>query len=560
VIDKFKEIDAVFTQPINRSIRKFATLVLAPAALAATVPACTVPSVAQTYSVVSDFLGIPNGPQYLKNTGQIPQGRDGNLYGTSHEGGTAGIGTFFSVSPAGTELTPYSFSGPSGEYPVFGLTLGSDGNFYGSTSLGGSSNLGVVYKITSAGVTTVLHNFTNTGDGEEPNTPPVEGKDGNYYGVTNLLPGTVFYKVTSAGVYTVLHTMTSTDGYDGGGLTLGSDGNFYGASYYGGTNNEGTIFKVSTKGVYKVLYNFDGTDGYHAFAPPVQGTDGKFYGMTSGGGPTNDGVIYRFTSSGAYTVLHFLTAATDGGTPQAGLMQATDGNFYGAASLGGSLGGGTLFKITPAGAFTVVYPFSGTDDTNGADPESTLTQNTNGLLYGDTYNSPGNSYGIFYSLNIGAKPFARLASTSGLVASSVSIFGQGFSSSSVVKFDGVTANGVVLQGTTYITVPVPAGALTGSVTVTTGSTTLTSNAIFKVLPKVKSFSPTSGPVGTSVVITGVSLTQASAVKFDGIAATTFTVNSDTQITAVVPTGAKTGKIAVTTKGGASISSTTFTVE
>jgi uncharacterized repeat protein (TIGR03803 family) len=521
---------------------------------------CTVPAQAQTYSVVSDFFGISNGPMYLKNAGQIPQGRDGNLYGTSHEGGTAGLGTFFSVSPSGTELTPYSFDGSKGSYPDFGLTLGSDGNFYSVTPLGGSSNLGVLYKITSAGAITVLHTFTNTGDGEEPSSPPVQGKDGNYYGITSQLPGSVFYKVTPAGVYTVLHTMVSTDGYDGAGLTLGSDGNFYGASYYGGTNNEGTIFKVSTKGVYKVLYNFDGTHGYHSFAPPVQGTDGKFYGITSAGGPTNDGVIYRFTSSGAYTVLHDLTAATDGGTPQGGLMQATDGNFYGAASLGGSLGGGTLFKITPAGAFTVVYDFNGSDDTDGSDPESTLTQNTNGLLYGDTYYSPGNAYGIFYSLNIGAKPFARLASTSGLVASSVGIFGLGFSSKSVVKFDGVTATGVVLQGTSYITAPVPAGALTGSVTVTTGSTTLTSNAIFKVLPKVKSFAPTSGPVGTSVVITGVSLTQTSAVKFDGIAATTFTVNSDTKITAIVPTGAKTGKIAVTTKGGASSSSGTFTVQ
>jgi uncharacterized repeat protein (TIGR03803 family) len=271
-------------------------------------------------------------------------------------------------------------------------------------------------------------------------------------------------------------------------------------------------------------------------------------------------VIYNITSGGSYKVLHNFAAATDGGAPQAGLVQATDGNFYGTTSTGGSLGGGTLFKVTPAGTLTVVHNFSSADASQGADPESNLTQNTNGLLYGDTYLSKGGALGVFFSLNIAAKPFARLTATSGLVASSVSIFGQGFSSSSVVKFDGVTAKGVVLQGTTYITVPVPTGALTGSVTVTTGSTTLTSNAIFKVLPKVKSFTPTSGPVGTSVVITGVSLTQASAVKFDGIAATTFTVNSDTQITAIVPTGAKTGKIAVTTKGGVSSSSGTFTVQ
>jgi hypothetical protein len=157
--------------------------------------------------------------------------------------------------------------------------------------------------------------------------------------------------------------------------------------------------------------------------------------------------------------------------------------------------------------------------------------------------------GTIYTLNIGAMPFARLTLTSGLVGSSVSIFGQGFSSSSLVKFDGVQATGVTRQGTTYITVPVPSGALTGNVTVTTGSTTLTSNQIFKVTPKLKSFTPSQGPVGTSVVIKGVSLTQTTKVTFGSVKTTNFTVDSDIQIAAIVPTGAKTGKVVVTTKGG-----------
>jgi uncharacterized repeat protein (TIGR03803 family) len=353
--------------------------------------------------------------------------------------------------------------------------------------------------------------------------------------------------------------MTSADGYDGGGLTRGSDGNFYGAAYYGGTNNEGTFFKVTPSGVYTVLYNFSSSTGDQAFAPPFQGTDSKFYGVTSGGGTNSDGVIYRITTSGAYTVLHNFNTSTDGGTPYGGLVQATDGNFYGTTTTGGSLGGGTIFKITTAGVFSVVYNFNPNDAT-GSDPESNLTQHTNGLLYGDTFYSEGGDYGVIYSLNIGAKAFAKLASTSGMVGASVGIFGQGFNSNTVVKFEGVQATGVVRQGTTYLTVHVPAGALTGSVTVTTGSTTLTSSTIFKVVPKITSFTPPSGPVGTAVMITGVSLTQASAVKFGGIAATSFTVNSDTQITATVPTGALTGKITVTTKGGTASSSTSFTVE
>jgi uncharacterized repeat protein (TIGR03803 family) len=354
--------------------------------------------------------------------------------------------------------------------------------------------------------------------------------------------------------------LTGADGYNSGGLTLGNDGNFYGASQTGGANNSGTLFKVSSKGVYKVLHNFDGTNGYFAFAPPVQGTDGNFYGLTSSGGPTDRGVIYKITSSGTYTVLHYLNGATDGSTPQAGLMQATDGNFYGAASGGGSLNNGTLFKITPAGVFTVVHNYEG--GSLGGGPGSNLTQNTNGLLYGDTFYSTGGGTGQFYSLNIGAVPFVRLTLTAGKIASAVSLFGQGFSGSSVVKFGGVPAPSVTLAGTTYITATVPVGAHSGPVTVTTGATTLTSNLTYKVTPAITTFSPAAGPVGTSVVIHGSGLIQATTVKFGTIVSPGFTVNSDSQITALVPAGSAPGqvKISITTPGGTATSAAKFTVQ
>jgi len=146
-----------------------------------------------------------------------------------------------------------------------------------------------------------------------------------------------------------------------------------------------------------------------------------------------------------------------------------------------------------------------------------------------------------------------------VVGSSVSIFGQGFTGSSVVKFGGVQATGVTLQGTTYLTLNVPPGALTGAVTVTTSGTTLTSDQNFLVLPKLTSFTPPQGPVGTSVAVTGSGLTQTTKVTFGGVGAA-FTVNSDSQITATVPAGANTGKITVKTKGGSASSKTKFTVQ
>ena len=201
--------------------------------------------------------------------------------------------------------------------------------------------------------------------------------------------------------------------------------------------------------------------------------------------------------------------------------------------------------------------------TIGTLPAAGLIQHTNGLLYGNTENSAANQgNGSFFSLNIGAAPFVRLTLTAGKVASSVSLIGQGFSNSSVVKFGGVPATSVILAGTTYITATVPVGAHSGAVTVTTGATTLTSNTTFKVTPTITTFSPAMGPVGTSVVIHGTGLIQATTVKFGTVVAPGFTVNSDSQVTVLVPAGSSPGavKIAITTPGGIATSAAKFTVQ
>ena len=198
-------------------------------------------------------------------------------------------------------------------------------------------------------------------------------------------------------------------------------------------------------------------------------------------------------------------------------------------------------------------------------PSTPLVQHTDGLFYGFTvtggtpgYCNSGDGCGVLYSLDMGLGAFAQLQTTSGKEGATVGILGQGFSKSSVVEFGGTAATKVTLSGTTYLTATVPSDALTGPVTVTTGSTTLTSSQNFSVLPTAKTFTPTSGPVGTLVTITGTGLTQTSLVEFNGKSAA-FTVVSDTEITATVPTGATTGKIGITTKGGTVETSSKFTV-
>jgi uncharacterized repeat protein (TIGR03803 family) len=514
---------------------------------------------AQTVSIVYKFgtnSGDPTNPSY---EGTIAQGRDGTLYSTAPSGGSQSFGAIFQVAN-GSLFVPYSFDRTNGSGPQGGLTLGRDGNFYGTTLGGGTSQMGTIFKATPSGTVTVLHNFSGGNDGSGPYAAPIQGSDGNFYGTTDfggaISQGT-FYKVTPSGTYTMLYTFDGTHGSNPvGQLVQGSDGNFYGTTELGGTNSNGVVYKITPSGKLTVIYNFDGSvHGGLPVSPLVQGSDGNFYGTTLSYGTSTGGVIFKITAAGRLTVLHNLNGTTDGAKPFAGLVQATDGNFYGSTTSGGSTGGGTIYKITSAGAFSVLYNF---DSATAAGPQVTLLQHTNGTLYGDTATGGPQSKGAFYSLSLGLGPFVKLLSTSGRVGASVEILGQGFTGTTSVSFNGTAATFGV-SSDTYMTATVPNGATTGIVTVTTPGGALVSNQKFRVTPQVTSFSPGSGPVGTVVTIDGISLTHPTAVTFGGVKATTFTGISDTQVTADVPTGAVTGKITVVTTGGSGISATAFTV-
>jgi uncharacterized repeat protein (TIGR03803 family) len=525
---------------------------------------------AQTFSVLYNFGTQSNDPTNPQYSGIVAQGRDGNLYSAA-PGGTDGVGAMFKITPAGALTVPYTFD--LTVEPYGGLTLGIDGNFYGTTNSGGTANLGTVFKVTPGGKLTVLHDFTNTGDGAYPYAPPIEGVDGNFYGTTtqaNLANGTV-YKITSSGVLTMLHSFAFAEGeYPFAPLVQGTDGNFYGTAQLGGTSTKcvggcGTVFKITPAGSLSVLHNFDELHGEVPLGPLIQGSDGNFYGTTTGGGtygPHCCGVIFKITPTGALTVLHDFPASTDDGiNVMAGLVQATDGKLYGTTAGGGANATGIIFSVSskPPYTYKILYAFDGT---TGSSPQATMVQHTNGILYGDTQaGGTDTKYcgacGTFYSLNIGLKPFIHLVSASGKVASTVEILGQGFTGTTGVSFDGSAATFTV-SSSTYLTAKVPAGARTGSVIVTTPGGKLTSSGSFRVTPQITSFTPASGPVGTSVEIKGVSLAQATKVQF-GSQSASFKVNSDTLVTATVPAGAKTGEITITTAGGSVTSKGMFTV-
>ena len=163
-------------------------------------------------------------------------------------------------------------------------------------------------------------------------------------------------------------------------------------------------------------------------------------------------------------------------------MQATDGNFYGVNTSGGANGFGTIFQITPEGVFSVVHAFDGTD---GSTPYSTVFQHTNGLLYGTTQEggtAVDCTCGVFWSVNIGASPFvAFVGQPAGKVGKTVEILGQGFTGTTAVSFNGTSASFKVVSGTS-LTATVPAGAVTGTVQVTTPGQVLLSSKTFRVAP------------------------------------------------------------------------------
>jgi len=306
--------------------------------------------------------------------GGLIQATDGNLYGTTN-GEWTGPGTVFKITPGGAQTTLYNFTGgANGEQPNGGLVQATNGIFYGTTYDGanysGVNGYGTVFKITTAGKLTTLHGFDGA-DGQGPYSGLIQATNGNLYGTTEngsntsctfgfvLGCGTVF-KITPAGTLTTLHEFDGTHGSQPAGqLTQATNGDIYGTTMTGGTNNTcqygcGTVFKMTPGGRLTPNFcNFSPATGYNPQARLVQATDGYFYGTAQFGGAYGYGTVFKITSRGTLTVVHSFDGS-DGAQPVAGLIQATDGSFYGTTYVGGAYGYGTIFEITSKGVLTTL--------------------------------------------------------------------------------------------------------------------------------------------------------------------------------------------------------------
>ena len=358
------------------------------------------------------------------------------------------------------------------------------------------------------------------------------GNDGSFYGSTfengpsNY--GTVF-KITAGGKLTVLHAFDSTDGEGPWGAPVqGTDGAFYGTTEHRGSAECGTVYSVTTAGTFKTLYNFDGPHGSQPLARLVLGTDGNFYGTTlvlTGVTNPNLGAIYKITPAGAITLLHSFDG-THGAEAYAPLMQASNCNFYGATVNGGLYGNGVVFEMSSAGAYTDLHDFD--PNTEGGEPFSALIEGTNGVLYGTTAYGGTYNAGTIYSIPL-----------------------SGGNPNTLYSFDSASgrAPGAPLAQHTN-------GIFYGD-SAWGGSDDLGTFFSFSIgLSPFVRLATTSAKVGKTVEILGQGFTGTTAVSFNGPAAT-FHVASKTYLTAIVPIGATSGFIKMTTPGGTLKSNQTF---
>jgi uncharacterized repeat protein (TIGR03803 family) len=463
-----------------------------------------VPAQANTFSIIVNMPDClhgcnPNAP------GLAAQGFDGGLY-TSMPSQVFGQGSIVAFPPSvppslngGTLPTLpllYALKSSDGSTPQSGLTLGTDGSFYGTAVFGGppspgAAGLGSIFRVTFsnpavAGTTnstpsyTTLYSFTGGNDGAHPYAPPVQGPDGNLYGVTT--DGGNLYRIGPNGAgFTVIAKLGQPMQAP---LIVGEDGNLYGITTGGGSYGYGTIFQSTLAGQVTALYSFQGAaDGGRPQGSLVWARDGMLYGTTTmGGATTSQGVIFRQNPhvANGYTVVHALSGA-EGSLISAALVQGSDGKLYGVASAGGASSVGTLFTMDTAGtALTVLKAFSGSD---GVNPYSTPTLGTNGLIYGTTKTGgtlANGAEGLIFSYNAGMPPFASVVgSTRSFPATAAfGLLGQGFTHATGVKVGAGAANFSVVSDY-YMVVYAPGGCV-GQVFVSGSTGTLVTPQVVSV--------------------------------------------------------------------------------
>ena len=472
------------------------------------------------------------------------------------------------------ELTTLaSFDGTDGEFALGPLVQATDGNFYGTTETGGANGAGTIYAMTPGGQLTALYTFCsqpNCADGLAPYAGLVQATNGNFYGTTAFgggnancygnTCGTIF-EMTPQGELTSLYAFCPQkpcrDGaYPYGGLTQAVSGNLYGTASAGGTHMSGTVFEITLGGGFTTLASFCPQPGCAGGSVPaatlLQATNRSFYGTTRKNG-SYDGGVFRVTPAGYLTTLHNFCGqpdCADGKLPSAGLVQARNGNLYGATEAGGNCqqvsgGCGTIYEITLSGQLTTIYNFcSQPNCADGWEPDGNLVEATDGNLYGMTIlgGNPACLSGAGCGTVFEITPSGQLTTVYSFC--SQPNCADGWDPTSLMQDTDGNLYGTTLYG--------------GANDCESG---LGCGTVFRLSVGLGAFVktlPAAGKVGAEVGILGNSLTGATSVTFNGVPAQ-FTVKSPTLIVTHLPSGATTGTVQVTLPAGTLSSNVPFYV-
>jgi uncharacterized repeat protein (TIGR03803 family) len=433
------------------------------------------------------------------------------------------------VTQAQNVTLVYSFSnlGSSANPLYVTPAQGGDAKLYGTTQ---GSDFGSVFRVQTTGAGTTLYTLDGT-EGVEPSAGVTLASDGNFYGTT-FEGGTanygVLFRITPGGVYTVLHNFGG--GADGGfplaAPAEASDGNLYGTTE-GSTVS--TVYKYALSGTFSTIYQFDNASGQGVVGSLLLGTDGNLYGTAVQGGANNCGTVFKMTTAGIILHYYSFKCGLEGAYPASTLLQASDGDFYGTTTAGGYNGQGTVFKMGQKGLVSILYRFRG-KPSDGSYPIGSLVEGGDGNLYGATASGGEKDYGTLFEMTT--------SGTHTLLYSFVHTLGAypegGLMQHSNGQFYGTAAKGGAGGAGSVFSLDMGFGPL-----------------ITFVVPAAQ--------VAQTAQILGQGLTGTTGVTFNGVAATSFKVVSDTFLTAVVPTGATTGPVVVTTPSGTLTSNKSFTI-
>jgi len=415
-------------------------------------------------------------------------------------------------------------------------------------------------------VITVLYSFKGKPSSAGPDgVTPAQGRDGSLFGNTvaggATDDGTVFRLATGGG-YRLLYSFVEKIDDPEGGLTLGIDGNYYGTTLQGGKRKLGTLYKVTPDGTYTLLQEFrGGTGGAYPLVPPIQASDGNFYGTTSGSGGAS--TIYRYRTNGTFATI-FVPTTAEGQLIHTGLVQGADGNLYGTADSSSVNTCGTIFKLGLNGVLLFNYVFPGTP--GGCGPTGTLVQGTDGNFYGVTTARGSADLGsifkldqsgnvtILYSFQAsgGETPVSGLAEgTDGdLYGTTIAGGASGLGTLFTITTAGTFTVLADLTSETQFPYGTPLQHTSGLFYGTSFNGGESGNgAVFSFdvgLGPFVTFVLPVGKVGRAAQILGQGFTGTTSVTFNGVPAISLTVGSDTFLTAIVPPGATTGPVVVTT--------------